>query len=68
MNGSWDAYPTSPADFARVDDIITDFATEREPGIEIGGLVTSNTLPGRAVTNFSSRRVNEKSSRGTKFF
>ena len=32
MNGSWDAYLASPADFARVDDIITNLAKEREPG------------------------------------
>ena len=31
MNGSWDAYLASPADFVGVDDL----AKEREPGIEI---------------------------------
>ena len=35
MNESWDAYLTSPADFAVVDDIITNLAKEGEPGIEI---------------------------------
>ena len=35
MNGSWDAYLASPADFAGADDIITNLAKEREPGIEI---------------------------------
>ena len=34
INGSWDAYLAS-ADFAGVDDIITNLAKEREPGIEI---------------------------------
>ena len=32
MTGSWDAYLASPADFAGVDDIITNLAKEREPG------------------------------------
>ena len=41
-NGSWDAYLASPADFAGADDIITNLAKEREPGIEI---VTSSALP-----------------------
>ena len=35
MNGSWDAYLASPADFAGADDIITNLAKEREPGIGI---------------------------------
>ena len=35
MNGSWDTYLASPADFAGEDDIITNLAKEREPGIEI---------------------------------
>ena len=35
MNGSWDPYLTSPADFAGPDDIMTNLAKEREPGIEI---------------------------------
>ena len=35
MNGSWDAYLVSPADFAGEDDIITNLVKEREPGIEI---------------------------------
>ena len=35
MNGSWGAYLASPADFAGADDIITNLAKEREPGIEI---------------------------------
>ena len=35
MNGSWDAYLASPADFAGMDDIITNLEKEREPGIEI---------------------------------
>ena len=35
MNGSWDAYLVSPADFAGADDIITNLANEKEPGIEI---------------------------------
>ena len=30
--GSWDVYLPSPADFAGMDDIITNFAKEREPG------------------------------------
>ena len=39
MNGSWDAYLASPADFAGADDIITNLAKEREHG-------TSNALSG----------------------
>ena len=35
MNGSWDVYLASPADFAGADDVITNLAKEREPGIEI---------------------------------
>ena len=35
VNGSWDPYLASPADFAGADDIITNLAKEREPGIEI---------------------------------
>ena len=35
INGSRDAYLASPADFAGADDIITNLAKEREPGIEI---------------------------------
>ena len=35
MNGSWDVYLASPADFAGTDDIITNLAKEREPGITI---------------------------------
>ena len=35
MNGSWDAYLASPADFQGADDIIINLAKEREPGIEI---------------------------------
>ena len=35
MNGSWDAYLASPADFAGADDVITNLAKETEPGIEI---------------------------------
>ena len=35
MNGSWDVYLASPADFAGMDDIITNLAREIEPGIEI---------------------------------
>ena len=35
MNGSWDAHLASPADFAGKDDIITNLAKEREPGIKI---------------------------------
>ena len=35
MNGSWDAYLASSTDFAGTDDIITNLAKEREPGIEI---------------------------------
>ena len=35
MNGSWDTYLASPADFAGADDIITNLAKERESGIEI---------------------------------
>ena len=31
MDGSWDAYLASPADFAGSDDIITNLAKEREP-------------------------------------
>ena len=31
----WDAYLTTPADFAGADDNITNLAKEREPGIEI---------------------------------
>ena len=35
INGSWDAYLASPTHFAGADDIITNLAKEREPGIEI---------------------------------
>ena len=35
MNGSWDAYLASLRDFAGVDNIITNLAKEREPGVEI---------------------------------
>ena len=35
MNESWDAYLVSPPDFAGTDDIITNLAKEREPGIGI---------------------------------
>ena len=35
MNGSWDTYLASPADFAGADDIITNLAKDREPGIKI---------------------------------
>ena len=35
MNGSWEAHLASPADFAGADDIITNLAKEREPGVEI---------------------------------
>ena len=35
MNGSRDAYLASPADFAGANDIITNLAKEREPGIKI---------------------------------
>ena len=31
MNGSWGAYLASPADFAGVDDIITNLSKERVP-------------------------------------
>ena len=31
----WDAYLAPPADFAGVDNIITNLVTEREPGFEI---------------------------------
>ena len=34
MNGFWDAYLASPADFAGADDIITNLAKKRQPGIE----------------------------------
>ena len=32
MNGSWEAYLATPADFAGADDIITNLAKERESG------------------------------------
>ena len=32
MNGSWDAYLASPAEFAGAHDIIANLAKEREPG------------------------------------
>ena len=35
MNGSWDAYLASPADIAGTNNIISNLAKEREPGIEI---------------------------------
>ena len=35
MNGSWEMHLASPTYFAGVDDIITNLAKEREPGIEI---------------------------------
>ena len=35
MNGSWDAFLTSPVDFAGTDNIITNLAKKRETGIEI---------------------------------
>ena len=34
MSESWDDYLASPAEFAGADDIITNLAKEREPGIE----------------------------------
>ena len=34
MNESWDMYLASPSDFAGVNNIITNLAKEREPGIE----------------------------------
>ena len=33
MDGSWNAYLAFPADFSGADDIITNLAKEREPGI-----------------------------------
>ena len=35
INGSWDAYLASPADFAGANDIIANLAKETDPGIEI---------------------------------
>ena len=35
MNGSWEVYLASPADFAGMDDIVPNLAKEREPGIKI---------------------------------
>ena len=35
MNGSWDAYLVSPADFVGADDIIANLAKDNEPVIEI---------------------------------
>ena len=35
LYGSWNAYLASPGYFAWVDDIITNLAKERDPGIEI---------------------------------
>ena len=35
MNGSWDAYLASHADFAGADDNITNLSKEREPEIKI---------------------------------
>ena len=35
MDGSWDAFMASPADFAGADDINTNLAKKRETGIEI---------------------------------
>ena len=35
MNGTWDAYLASSADFAGADDIITNLENGREPGVEI---------------------------------
>ena len=35
MNGSWNAYQACHADFSGVDDIVTNLAKQREPGIEI---------------------------------
>ena len=35
MNGSWNAFLTTPADFAGADDIITNLAKDKETGIEI---------------------------------
>ena len=32
MNGSWDVYLASPADFTGADDITINLAKEREPG------------------------------------
>ena len=43
MNGSWNAYLASPADFAGADDIITNLAKERQHG---GGIIT------RIITSF----------------
>ena len=56
MNGSWDAYLASPADFAGADDIITNLAKERKPGIEIiertplSLIITCLAVPGNIVT------------------
>ena len=35
INESWDAYLASPADLARTNDMIANFAKEREPWIKI---------------------------------
>ena len=35
MYGSWDMYLAPPADFVGADDIITNLAKEREPGIDV---------------------------------
>ena len=46
MNGSWDAYLASSADFAGVDDIIPILAKEREPGIKIVKHTPSSVIVG----------------------
>ena len=35
MNESWEAYLAPPADFAGANDIVTNLAKAKEPGIEI---------------------------------
>ena len=50
MNESWDAYLTSPADFAGVDDIITNLAKEREPGIEIIERIPQSLITTSCIT------------------
>ena len=56
MNGSWDKYLASPADFAGADDIITNLAKERQPGIEIIERTPSSLII-NSVLSFLKRMV-----------
>ena len=56
MNGSWDKYLAYPADFAGVDNIITNLAKEWEPGI---GIIECTPLPLIITSLFSITVITE---------